>query len=88
MYEVYAFDKHGNCEWNFPLKQTSKGCAVAVERGTGNVLLLKGAFKAKCNAVVQINTNDEDVLLNFGERSLSDASDIAAAKDGRIFCPG
>ena len=47
MYEVYVFDKHGNWQLNFPLKEASKGRAVAVDRGTGNVLVLEGEVGAK-----------------------------------------
>ena len=85
MYEVYVFDKHGNWQLNFPLKEESKGRAVAVDRGTGNVLVLEGEVGAKYNAVVEVYKNDGDFVRSFGERYLSDAVDIAAARDGRIF---
>lgn len=85
MYNVYAFDKHGNWQWNFPLKKTSKGRALAVESKTGNVLVLEGEVGAKCNAVVEVYKNDGRFVRSFGERYLNDAIDIAAARDGRIF---
>lgn len=85
MYNVYAFDKHGNWQWNFPLKKTSKGRAFAVESKTGNVLVLEGEVGAKCNAVVEVYKNDGRFVRSFGERYLNDAIDIAAARDGRIF---
>ena len=88
MYKVYVFDQHGHQMWNFPLKKTSKGRALAVDRGTGNVLVLEGEIGAKCNAVVEVygrSKEDGHFVRSFGERYLSDALDIAVAKDGRTF---
>lgn len=88
MYEVHVFDKHGKWIWNFPLKKTSKGRALAVDRGTGHVLVLEGEIGAKCNAVVEVYERSKDdghFVRSFGERYLSDAVDIAVARDGRIF---
>ena len=85
MNKVYVLDKNENQQWNFPLKKTSKGRAVAVDRETGNVLVLEGEIGMKCNAVVEVYKNNGDVVSTFGERYLSDAADIAVARDGRIF---
>lgn len=85
MYKVYAFDKHGNWQWNFPMKETSKGRALAVDSKSGNVLVLEGEVGAKCNAVVEVYKNDGRFVRSFGERYLNDAKDIAAARDGCIF---
>lgn len=88
MYEVHVFDKHDNWIWNFPLKKTSKGRALAVDRGTGHVLVLEGEKGAKCNAVVEVYERSKDdghLVRSFGERYLSDAVDIAVARDGRIY---
>lgn len=52
---------------------------------TGNVLVLEGEVGEKCNAVVEVYKSDGHFVRSFGERYLSDAVDIAAARDGRIF---
>lgn len=71
MYEVHVFDKHDTWIWNFPLKKTSKGRALAVDRGTRHVLVLEGEKGAKCNAVVEVyepSKDDGHLVRSFGER--------------------
>ena len=62
--------------------------ALAVDRESGDVLVLEREIGTKCNAVVDVYGQSKDgghFVRSFDERYLSDAVDIAAAGDGRIF---